>query len=57
MPAESASIIFAIGLLVGFPLGYGVRAFIPIDGAKQGDDDTFSNKYYRVYLASGGLPR
>jgi len=20
----------------------------PIDGAKQGDDDTFSNKYYRV---------
>ena len=48
MLAESASMIFAIRLLVRFPLGYGVRNSFPIDGAKQGDDDTFSNRYYRV---------
>ena len=28
MRPELASVIFAIGLLIGFPLGYGVRAFI-----------------------------
>ena len=39
MRPELASIIFAIGLLIGFLLGYGVRAFISYRGAKPQDDD------------------